>query len=670
MSLEGQHIGRYRLVRLLGSGGMGEVYLAEDAPIQRQVAIKVIRSEATPYPNTSTIQETARLFQREARAIAMLDHPHILPLYDYGETTSNGASIAYLVMPYRPEGSLILWLHQRSSLAPSQGIPLHTQDVVYLVRQATDALQHAHNHQIIHQDVKPANFLIRDNQENPNRPDLLLADFGIARFSTTTASTSHSVRGTPTYMAPEQLEGHAVPASDQYALAIMTYELLTGRSPFQGGLGYVMYQHLHVQPAPPSSFNPSLPTDVDIVIQHALAKKPEERFLSVSAFARALQEAMQSTDAPTIISERKEQTSDLRATLAISDAEALRGTLRNLALPDGRRVSVTVPAGAYDGQLIRLEGQAIPSSTGKAGALLIRLAITPSVDNPVVPTSDGATITSLSSSPRQLNVSQRRSSKGLMILLISLALVVIVGSVGFAFFYVTAISRQATTNANGTALAQSTATALAHVGTGTPANTVLTPSTSQDPYTHTGTLALNDPLQDNNQNVGWMTGTNQNNATCAFGDGAYQASQPLDGNFHACFALATDFSNFVFEVQMTIVSGYSGGIIFRANQANSTFYYFRVGQDGSYDLRVYVDKLIDHSHLLVSGSSPAIHAGYNQPNLIAVVARGSLLELYANQQPIITVNDSTYSHGQIGIVAYNQGGLATAVYRNARVWTL
>src|SRR5712691_4561720 len=164
MSLEGQHIGRYRLVRLLGSGGMGEVYLAEDAPIQRRVAIKVIRTEVTPYPNTSSAQEMTRLFQREARAIATLDHPHILPLYDYGEATINGDSVAYLVMPYRAEGSFTLWLRQRSEQL--QGMPLSTQDVVHFVRQAAEALQHAHDHQIIHQDVKPANFLIRSNQEN------------------------------------------------------------------------------------------------------------------------------------------------------------------------------------------------------------------------------------------------------------------------------------------------------------------------------------------------------------------------------------------------------------------------------------------------------------------------------------------------------------------------
>src|SRR5579864_7304811 len=177
MSLEGQQIGRYHLVRQLGSGGMGEVYLAEDVPIHRQVALKVIRTDTTPYPIPSTTQEMTRLFQREAKAIATLDHPHILPLYDYGEALINSDTVAYLVMPYRAEGSLTLWLRQRSGHV--QEVPLFTQDVVHFVSQAAAALQHAHDHQIIHQDVKPANFLIRTNPEDSNRPDLLLADFGI-----------------------------------------------------------------------------------------------------------------------------------------------------------------------------------------------------------------------------------------------------------------------------------------------------------------------------------------------------------------------------------------------------------------------------------------------------------------------------------------------------------
>src|SRR5215472_11129300 len=179
MSLEGQRIGHYRLVRQLGSGGMGEVYLAEDVSINRQVAIKVMRTEVTPYRNANAIKEATRLFQREAKAIAILDHPHILPLYDYGEdsldkTGSYGNTITYLVMPYRPEGSLAQWLNQRSSTAEAPEPFLSAQDVAYFVRQAEDALQHAHDRHIIHQDVKPANFLIRSNKENPNRPDLLL----------------------------------------------------------------------------------------------------------------------------------------------------------------------------------------------------------------------------------------------------------------------------------------------------------------------------------------------------------------------------------------------------------------------------------------------------------------------------------------------------------------
>src|SRR5207245_8577958 len=205
------------------------------------------RSGATAYPNAEATKEAARLFQREMRAIALLDHPHILPLYDFGEE----GVITYMVMPYRKEGSLADWLQQRNSTEL-----LSAGDVGHLIAQAARGLQHAHNHNIIHQDVKPSNFLIRNNEEEPHRPTLLLADFGVAKFTSATSSMSHTIRGTPSYMAPEQWEGTPVIATDQYALAIMAYELLTGQPPFQGPPMRMMYLHANTPPQPPSILNP------------------------------------------------------------------------------------------------------------------------------------------------------------------------------------------------------------------------------------------------------------------------------------------------------------------------------------------------------------------------------------------------------------------------------
>jgi len=369
MPLEGQHLGRYRLLRLLGSGGMGEVYLAEDARIGQQVAIKVVRSEGIAYPQSESTKEADRLFEREAKAIARLDHPHILPLYAYGEETLHDTLLTYMVMPYRKEGTLANWLRQRS-----RATPLSPAEVAPLLQQAASALQHAHDQYVLHQDIKPSNFLIRLRNDQPEQPDLLLADFGIAKLTSATGSLSQSIRGTPIYMAPEQWDGHPVPASDQYALAILVYELLVGRPPFVGNPGQVMRQHYLTPPPAPSSLNAHLSPAMDAMLLRALSKQPEERFASVSSFARAFQEAVQSEGA-------------LHATLAISQAEAASGTTRSLTLPGGRKVSVTVPAGMGDGSTLRLEGQGMPYyEGGPAGPLVLRIAISAEVSSqPLLP---------------------------------------------------------------------------------------------------------------------------------------------------------------------------------------------------------------------------------------------------------------------------------------------
>ncbi len=476
MALEGLRLGQYRLLHLLGSGGMGEVYLAEDARINQQVAIKVNRSEVSNYPNADIAQDGARLFQREARAIAKLDHPHILPLFGYGEELVNGMILIYIVMPFRPEGSFADWLRQRNN----EDV-LSVQDVVYFISQAADALQYAHENQIVHQDVKPSNFLVRTNKQNARRPDLLLSDFGIAKIRSTTASNSHSIRGTPTYMAPEIWSGEPVPASDQYALAVMTYELFTGRSPFMGRQEQVMYQHFHVLPQPVSTFNPALSTSVDSVLLKALEKNPRDRFMSIAAFANALQQVTLDLDASTIIKAAyTPKSSDFHVTLAISKTEAQTGTNRILTLPGGRQISVTVPAGAYNGQLLRLPQQL--DDDGQTGTLILTLSIKETdeiaapVQNshfdrtaPASPSSTSAeTILSSNrsglppaphpssvpnmaeSSHPQPVIRQQRVSTATAILLVGLIFVLVVGALGFFYLYSINRSSSSATNSDTT----------------------------------------------------------------------------------------------------------------------------------------------------------------------------------------------------------------------------
>jgi eukaryotic-like serine/threonine-protein kinase len=216
------------------------------------------------------------------------------------------------------------------------------------------------------------------------------------------------------------------------------------------------------------------------------------------------------------------------------------------------------------------------------------------------------------------------------------------------------VTASPTVNVTATAHVNATATATAAV---------------EDPYTHSGTLTLADPLSDNGKGHGWDV-----NSNCAFIDGAYHVRAPNPSFSDYCIARSTDFSNLVFEAQMKIIKGDQGGIDFRVTSTtypNDQYYDFYIGQDGSYELDINISSNSIKS--LAQGTSSAINQGLNQTNLVTVVAQGSLIKLYVNHQLITSVTDSTYTHGQIGFDADpfgNSGHPTEVAYSNVRVWTL
>jgi serine/threonine-protein kinase len=259
----GRTLGRYRLERLIGRGGMAEVWEARDQTLGRRVALKII------LPGLAGEPRFHERFLSEARAVAALEHEHVLPIYDFGDAEGE----PYLVMPFLESGTLAERL-QRDDVAPAQAIEW--------IRQLASALDAAHAAGVLHRDVKPANVMLGGGGR------LLLADFGIAKSSQSGDLTATGIAlGTPAYMAPELARGEgATTASDRYALAVLAYELLCGRPPFVGDNALaLLHQHLTTPVPAVSAARPDLPAVLDPVFARLLSKDPAERPPSCAALA-------------------------------------------------------------------------------------------------------------------------------------------------------------------------------------------------------------------------------------------------------------------------------------------------------------------------------------------------------------------------------------------------
>jgi hypothetical protein len=266
--------GRYRIKKLLGAGGMGVVFLADDLSLDRMVAIKVLPGEL------STEKKVVARFRREAKTAASLDHPGIIPVL----SVESADDLHYFVMKYVSGRTLDAVLRERRALP----IPFAMQ----VLRDAAAALAHAHQNGVVHRDVKPANIMIEDDDR------VILTDFGISKVTATSSEATTAARltdlgmvvGTPHYMAPEQALGQTVDGrTDQYALAVVGFEMLGGRVPFDDLTPHAIIQQ-HINAAPPDleTLRPDAPRHVVETINRGLMKAPSNRFRTMDEFGAAL----------------------------------------------------------------------------------------------------------------------------------------------------------------------------------------------------------------------------------------------------------------------------------------------------------------------------------------------------------------------------------------------
>lgn len=402
-----RQLGPYRIEALIGRGGMAAVYRAFDTRLQRYVALKML------YPQYLADTDIVERFRREAITAAQLDHPHIAPIYDVGEDDG----LVYLAMKLLPGPSLAEVLQREQRLPPER--------VAILIRQIASALDEAHQHGIIHRDIKPGNVLL------DSRGSAILTDFGIAKSLDAPSLTESSVIvGTPDYIAPEQINPRLAPGgkidhrADLYSLGAMIYRMLTGRRPFDGPSQTVLLAHLQDPPPPPSEVLPSLPPSIDAVIAQAMAKRPEERYSTATELAQALSDSLgdstevgvvfppaairsdpytrpttQALKASAVVTPSADKTPSLLAKSAPEQPARTRGRARLLPLTIALALVLLLGVGAVLAQQMVQQASGSPAALPQTAKVAEAASATATATKTVTPTTSPTTSPTATSEP-------------------------------------------------------------------------------------------------------------------------------------------------------------------------------------------------------------------------------------------------------------------------------
>jgi serine/threonine-protein kinase len=355
--------GRYRVLSRIGSGGMADVYLAEDELLSRQVAVKVLHHRFVDD------QEFVERFRREASSAAAISHRNVVAIFDRGQWNDT----YYIAMEYLPGQSLKALIRDRGAL--------DADTAVAITIQILNAAQYAHSRGVVHRDIKPHNVILSDDGR------VTVTDFGIAQAGGSDITHTGSIMGTAQYLSPEQAQGQPVTAaSDIYAVGVLLYELLTGRVPFEGDSAVaIALQHLSAEPLPPSSLNPNVPAALDHVVLRALAKDPHARYPDAPQFIAALQAARGalSSGPPT------EQHTPAFAPTTAATAGALVGQGLVVGLPSQPSGADSPPSGRQSGPPSRRWWWAAVAAVVVAGATVAALELSSSKSDVTLPTLTG-----------------------------------------------------------------------------------------------------------------------------------------------------------------------------------------------------------------------------------------------------------------------------------------